>query len=459
MQLHDAQSAERTRILVLDPDDQSASACATAFSERGWLTDHVYSLTEALRLLRKHHYDLAIIDLILPDADGTEAWRCIRLMSAETVGIMTTSSLSLRNSINASEGGILAYLQKPLKMPALCNSIDRFLRQKRGRDANNLLRGQFEGLNKLLQGISQTLDPDRVPVQVLAQLQTILRFDWAILHLLDEESSTPKNYIQRHARSRCTELTPLQVKFVQKLLAEALDCQELEVMRLTRSTYLDDYRLSAHELGLQELLLVPIIGTEHPYGVLAVLSCWGSEALSAPFDGELLTVVSRVLAFAFDHTHLAKQVGADAVRDRKTGMGTLAYLESLIRLEIARWKRYERPFSLIVVQLPTESPNGEESHPADLLTLLDIAYLARSLVRQIDVVAQLGDRQFAIFLPEANQTGATQVVTRLNTALEAQTKASNNGVIPKIKTRIINPSQDIQGLSDLIALVEGEAET
>ncbi len=106
------------RILVLDPD-QTAGDHKLMLAEPGWVVDRARTFLEALRLAEESSYDVAMVELNLPDLRGVDAWKFLKTLHPALVGILTASLPSLPISINAFEQDPVAYLPKPLKEDAI----------------------------------------------------------------------------------------------------------------------------------------------------------------------------------------------------------------------------------------------------------------------------------------------------------------------------------------------------
>ncbi len=117
------------RVLLLDPDDE----IAIQFTQSGqpWVVERARSLGEALELAAARSYHLAIIEMMLPDAAGTDAWTALSRRQPNLFGIMTTSSPSLHAYVNPMSGRILAYWLKPVKMEALRECVDAVVNSPR----------------------------------------------------------------------------------------------------------------------------------------------------------------------------------------------------------------------------------------------------------------------------------------------------------------------------------------
>ncbi len=115
------------RVLWLDPDSESAGKYVAALRECGLAVDRAHSLEQALPLLQKERYDVAVIELLLPDALGTDAWDQIHRSYPSLIGIITTQSASLRANVKVMAPGVVAYLLKPLRVRVIADIIHQSL--------------------------------------------------------------------------------------------------------------------------------------------------------------------------------------------------------------------------------------------------------------------------------------------------------------------------------------------
>jgi ActR/RegA family two-component response regulator len=119
--------AEPVRVLWVDPDILSVIGYAVLLERRGWIVDLAQSFDYALQLLGRATYDIAILELRLPDAIGSDAWYEIHQVHPLMQGIITTRSSSLRAYVNPLGPGILAYLLHPLDIDSFAAIIHQSL--------------------------------------------------------------------------------------------------------------------------------------------------------------------------------------------------------------------------------------------------------------------------------------------------------------------------------------------
>ncbi len=441
------------QILILDPDEQTAGDCIQAFEERGWHTDWRREFSEAWELLQRNYYDVAVIELLLPDTDGTEAWAAIHKLSPSTIGIILTSSISLHASVYVLEPGILAYLQKPLHLTNITDLICHALHQQQAIPEVPNIERQLAGLNSLLSSFANTADPNHIIDQTLSYLERIFQFDWAAIYLTAEEGNGWKQFIQPRLFLGKVELTVPQREFILQRCVEVINSLQPQHLVQPEISGSGKEAVSLRQLGLRELALVPIIGVEESSGVLAVISGMHWKTSLKPLDIQLLTSISQGMALAFKRARLAKELASEAIHDPATGLFTMAYLDRLIEIETARWKRYATPFSLVTIDLAHLLASLTDSQgPSGADRLEDILKFARSLLRRSDVIARLSNWEVAILLPDTSLEGAQQLVARVTKTFREHLATHCATPVPTILTRIIAPSHDANNLNDMLRL-------
>jgi ActR/RegA family two-component response regulator len=118
---------EPVHVLWIDPDILSVAGYAVLLERRGWMVDRAESFKQALDLLGRTSYDIAIIELELPDTIASDAWAEIHQAHPLMQGIVTTRSPSLRANVDPLRPGVVAYLLKPLDMDSVTAIIDQAL--------------------------------------------------------------------------------------------------------------------------------------------------------------------------------------------------------------------------------------------------------------------------------------------------------------------------------------------
>ena len=122
--------AELSRILVVDDDESIRKTLATILEEKGYRVDTAASGREAIEKSHKKFYNLALIDIRLPDIEGTKLLPQLRETVPKMTKILVTGYPSLQNAIEAVNKGADAYIMKPFNVDAVLKTIEEHLRKQ-----------------------------------------------------------------------------------------------------------------------------------------------------------------------------------------------------------------------------------------------------------------------------------------------------------------------------------------
>ncbi len=122
---------QKKRILVVDDDDKSILRTFTRILQKnGYDIDVAETGKEAIEKTEKQHYDLTLVDIRLPDMDGTDLLAKLKTQLKDTVKIMITGFPSLETGVKALDEGADAYLVKPVKPQELLLLLEEKLKNK-----------------------------------------------------------------------------------------------------------------------------------------------------------------------------------------------------------------------------------------------------------------------------------------------------------------------------------------
>ncbi len=119
----------KKRVLVIDDDLSVLGSTIRALEDNGYEADSARTGEEAIAKSKKNAYDVALVDLKLPDMDGLEILSRANLSNA--VKIMLTGYPSLVTGIEAMDRGVDAYLRKPVHPEELVLLIKSKLENQR----------------------------------------------------------------------------------------------------------------------------------------------------------------------------------------------------------------------------------------------------------------------------------------------------------------------------------------
>lgn len=121
---------ERARILVVDDEESIRKVLKTVLEEEGYVVNTAENGKEAIRKSNVKFYNLALIDIRLPDMDGTKLLTAMKETTPKMVKIIVTGYPTLQNAVEAVNRGADAYVLKPFKMENVLNTIKEQLKKQ-----------------------------------------------------------------------------------------------------------------------------------------------------------------------------------------------------------------------------------------------------------------------------------------------------------------------------------------
>jgi two-component system response regulator HydG len=117
------------RILVVDDERDICDNLRDILGEFGYAVDTTIDPLEALDLVDRETYDIALLDLKMPGLDGVELCRRIRQRQSSTVGLIVTAYADPAAEREAAAAGAYRVLAKPVDARLLMGLIETVLEQ------------------------------------------------------------------------------------------------------------------------------------------------------------------------------------------------------------------------------------------------------------------------------------------------------------------------------------------
>jgi len=122
-------AAPQIRVLVVDDSPTVRKQLSLAFARMRIECDAVASAAQALERLDEHYYELALVDVVMPDMDGYKLTRQIRRRHRGLPVIILTSRSSPFDLARGALAGCSSYLVKPVPLRQLEAAIVKHLRR------------------------------------------------------------------------------------------------------------------------------------------------------------------------------------------------------------------------------------------------------------------------------------------------------------------------------------------
>jgi diguanylate cyclase (GGDEF)-like protein len=272
-------------------------------------------------------------------------------------------------------------------------------------------------LNKIGAAVNATLEPRQLYDELTGILREVLEIDSFCL-LLDDET-TGRLEVKAHSG--------LDPDTLESLVSRREEGFPSDVMRSGRPRIVGDVskdpdssRFAVMHPEIRSVLIVPLRVHDHVIGVLHINS--SKENAFSPYDLAFFSAVTNQLASAIENARLYAYQLERAVTDSLTNLCNHGCFQSRLNDEIARTLRYDRPLTLLMMDIDNfKRINDKFGHTTGDQVLREVARILIAQTRTVDIVSRYGGEEFTVILPETPLDSARAVAERIRAAIEADT--------------------------------------
>ncbi len=119
----------KTTILIVDDEPDLRNLLGQVLTNAGYNVQLASDGDEALTLLKKEKFDIALLDIQMPSVNGIQVLKYIKQHLPRTKAIMLTGYADLKHAMEAKEFGAKDFIGKPYKIEDILSTIDRISKE------------------------------------------------------------------------------------------------------------------------------------------------------------------------------------------------------------------------------------------------------------------------------------------------------------------------------------------
>lgn len=157
------------KVLIVDDEPRMCDSLKVLLNSQGYETQTGHSGQEAIECLSRDHFDLVLLDIVMPDMTGHQLMDYINSQDQETLVILMTGHASVDSAVESLRKGAYDYLRKPFDFDQLLKRVGNAIDQSRLKKEHELVSGKLELAEKRYQylvnaspDIIYTLNPDGI---------------------------------------------------------------------------------------------------------------------------------------------------------------------------------------------------------------------------------------------------------------------------------------------------------
>jgi len=123
--------SKRPVVLIVDDEEAICDLVCEELTEEGYVCDVASNADDALAKLKRHRFDVALLDIKLPGMSGMDLLKTIAKCYQITAIVMITAVNDLNTAVEAMKLGASDYIVKPFTLDKLDASITRALEKRK----------------------------------------------------------------------------------------------------------------------------------------------------------------------------------------------------------------------------------------------------------------------------------------------------------------------------------------
>ena len=372
------------RILIVDDNESTCRSLRLIFEKKGYEIEMAGTGREAIEKAQGRFFNLALLDIRLPDMEGTELLAPLKETHPDMAVILVTGHASLKTAMQALNNGASGYITKPL-------DVDEVL--SKARDVLEKQRLVMEN-SRLYQAAQRELAERKRAEEALRESEEMY-----------------KTLVQTSPDAVTVTDLEAHITYVSQRTLElhGLESAE-EVLGRSALAFFAPEEYERAMINLQKTLQEGLVRNEE-YTLLRKDSTRFIGELSAALISDAYGKPKAFIATTRDITkrkRAEEKLAFMATPDALTDLPNRMLFNDRLILALAHAHRNQQKLAVILLDLDHfKDVNDTLGHSMGDKLLQAVGDRLKSLLRRSDTVARMGGDEFMLILPEVSQVEDT----------------------------------------------------
>lgn len=303
----------------------------------------------------------------------------------------------------------------------------RLQTQEAERRLNDLLqelaeaRKERQNLNFLMETsgtMHESLQMDETLNAVVETLRKVLPSQTYLIFLLEAEGKKSKLYTETAASPYADYFRNYGVELGEGVVGWVAREGEPAIIDNGLLRTADGHEFTTLITNERSALVAPMLKKDGtPLGVLYL-----GQSQSHAYSWSDVNVILRFIPHiqtAISKSRRYHEAISEGILDPQTGLYNKTYLDERLTEEVKRASRYKLPLSLVILEIDRFEKLASDVDPSTLNSIVkEISEMLKGYLREVDILARVSDRRFAILLVQAEKSSAVLIAERIRLAIE-----------------------------------------
>ena len=182
------------KVLLVDDDSFFCTMLKTFLTKKEYEVKEAFSFYEGMKMIKQEAFDVIITDFRLPDKDGIELLKEIKIIAPQTIVILMTGYADIKMAVKAVKMGAFEYIAKPINPDEILITIKNALNKTHQKDIDKATPDEvIKGFN-YIKGISDKA------VKINEYIDLVSPTNMSVI--IQGESGTGKEFVARKIHSQ-----------------------------------------------------------------------------------------------------------------------------------------------------------------------------------------------------------------------------------------------------------------